>query len=140
MPVAKANTQLDLDCISIQRDLINEPVTLYTSEGHTYRLESAKIEKMAKEALKLKLDGHAPDDLGPGRLIEILQKILDNTPEDKPEHITPEDKPEQGSPSLSAVVDGIADKLATHFEVALKKALQRRQKDILLNASEVLLG
>ena len=78
-----------------------------------------------------------------------LQEILDSTPADKPEQISPEEKPgqaapevkpEQSPPSLSAVVDEVADKLAAHFEAALKKALQRRQKDILKNVSEVLLG
>ena len=72
LPIAKANTQLDLECISIQRDLINEPATLYTSEGLTYRVESTKIEKMARDALKVTLEGHTPDDLEPGRLIDMF--------------------------------------------------------------------
>ena len=76
LPAAKANTQLDLECISIQRDLIGEPVTIHTSDGLAYRFENGKLEKMAREAHNLTLQGHAPDDLGPGKLIDIFRKCL----------------------------------------------------------------
>ena len=131
LPVAKANTQLDLECISIQRDLIGEPVAIHTSDGLAYRLENGKLEKMVNEAHNPTFQGHAPDDLGLRKLIEMLQKVLDNAPKDEPE---------QATQTLNAVVDEIASKLASQFETALKKALQRRQKEILLNAAEVLLG
>ena len=45
---------------------------------------------------------------------------------------------EPAIPSLRTIVDEVADKIASRFEEALKKALQRRQKDMLLNAAEVL--
>ena len=43
LPATKANTQLDLECISVQRDIIGGPVTIHTSDGLAYRLESGKI-------------------------------------------------------------------------------------------------
>ena len=141
LPVAKANTHIDLECISVQRDLINEPVTLHTSDGQAYRVESGKIDKMAREALKLTLEGRAPDDTGPGRLFDILQGVLDSAPKVEQATSTPEQAaPTQVIPTLNTIVDELADKIAAQFEEALKKALQRRHKDILLNVTEVLLG
>ena len=84
------------------------------------------------------LEGQTSDDISPGKLFEVLQGVIDSASKDTPEQ-APKDTPEQATPTLNTIVDEVADKIASHFDEALK-ALQRIQKDILLNVSEVLLG
>ena len=76
-------------------------------------------------------DGHSPDDVGPGKIIEVLQNIIDSAPGNKTETT------ESG---FDATIEQLSDKLATRIEEILKQKMERKRDGILKQACSVLLG
>ena len=134
LPLAKALTHVDLDRIDVEKGVAGEPVTIHSSDGSSYRVEG-KLERLARAAHQLALEGHAPDDLESGRLAVVLQRFVDGARKAAGE--------DGGSPTEEAnalttiaeeVAEAITREFSIHLEEALEKRFSQRRSDLLRKA------
>ena len=134
LPLAKALTHVDLDRIDVEKGVAGEPVTIHSSDGSSYRVEG-KLERLARAAHQLALEGHAPDDLESGRLAVVLQRFVDGARKAAGE--------DGGSPieeanALTTIAEEVAEAITREFSIHLEDALEKRfsqcRSDLLRNA------
>ena len=137
LPLARATTWIDIERIDIETNTGGEIVKIHSSDGTAYRVEG-RMERLAREAHRLALNGHVPIEPQPGYLADVLHAFIDVA--GGPSAPKAPDKQTNVLASIAAeLAETIANGFSDHLEAALGEILADRREQVLRQACATML-